>query len=455
MSNNQTPSPDLFQDHSAQDSVPATEQLTARQVALDLLDHVLNRKQALDHSLESSSAFHDLPARDKAFCRMLTTTVIRRLGQIDALIIKAADSPSRTSPVITNILRMGIAQIAFMAVADHAAVDTSVRLAEAAGMVRQKGFINAMLRTITREGKDWLAKQDETRLNTPEWLLKIWIDDYGLRGAANIAKANLAEAPLDISVKNKDELEYWQSALNATPLGNNTLRRNSGGNVTELEGFSDGRWWIQDLSAALPAGLFGALHERSIVDMCAAPGGKTMQLAAQGAHVIALDRSAKRLQKLQQNAQRLHIEDKIDIQATDATAWTPRQAPDFILLDAPCSATGTVRRNPDVLHQKSPRDIEHLTRVQGEMLRHAYNILAPGGLLVYCTCSLQKSEGEDQIARFLSQTPSASKIAISANEIGGLEECITEEGDVRALPYHMAQYGGMDGFFISRITKNA
>ena len=452
MTNN---NPDLFQDHTTSDTVPTIEMLSARQIALDLLGHVLNRKQALDHAIENNKDFAELPARDKAFCRMLTTTVIRRLGQIDALIEKAAERPARTSPVLSNILRIGVAQILFMAVADHAAVDTSVRLTEAAGMIKQKGFINAMLRTITREGKAWLSKQDETRLNTPEWLLKIWINDYGLRGAAQIAQANLNEAPLDISIKNEDEREYWTSALNAIPIGPGTLRRQGGGSITELEGFSDGRWWIQDASAALPAYLFGTLHERTIIDLCAAPGGKTMQLAAQGAHVIALDRSAKRLQKLKDNAARLHLEKQIEVMATDALAWAPQTPPDFILLDAPCSATGTIRRNPDVVHHKSPQDITHLTRVQGEILRHAYDVLAVGGILIYCTCSLQKSEGEEQIAKFLAETPTASKIAISDHEIGGLNACLTEDGDVRALPYHYAQHGGMDGFFISRITKNA
>lgn len=451
--NNPTP-PELFQDHDANEDVPVVEMLAARQVALDLLHAVLQQNQALDHVIEGHEGFIALPSRDKAFCRMLIATTLRRLGQIDAIIAKAADKPARTSPVLMNILRIGTAQILFMVVADHAAVDTAVRLTEAAGMHKQKGFINAMLRTITRSGKDWLERLDETHLNTPDWLLKIWIEDYGLRTAAQIAKANLSEAPLDISIRNAEEYEYWQKTLEASPIGRASLRRVSGGNITTLEGFDDGRWWVQDASAALPAYLFGDLKDKTIVDLCAAPGGKTMQLAAQGAHVIALDRSAKRLQKLHQNAQRLNLEDRIKTEAIDAAAWTPREAPDFILLDAPCSATGTVRRHPDVLHLKSQQDIDHLTRVQDQLLTHAFDILAPGGVLVYCTCSLQKSEGEYQINRFLQRTPNASKIAITPQETGDLNESITEDGDMRILPFHRAPQGGMDGFFISRITKN-
>lgn len=452
MTNTETP-PELFQDHDTAPDVPVIEMLAARKVALDLLHSVLQQKQALDHALERSDEFHALPSRDKAFCRMLTATTLRRMGQIDAIIDKAADRPGRTSPVISNILRIGTAQILFMAVADHAAVDTAVRLTEAAGMQKQKGFINAMLRTITRSGKEWLERTDETRLNTPEWLLKIWIEDYGLRTAAKIAKAHLSEAPLDISIRNADECDYWLKALDASRIGKSSMRRLSGGNVTELEGFDDGRWWVQDASAALPAHLFGDLKGRTIVDMCAAPGGKTMQLAAQGAHVIALDRSPKRLQKLHQNAARMNLEDNIETYAIDAASWTPKTAPDFILLDAPCSATGTVRRHPDVLHLKSQQDITHLTRVQTQLIAHAFDLLAPGGILVYCTCSLQKYEGEDQIQSFLNRTPNARKIAITAQEVGDVCESITEDGDMRILPYHRATHGGMDGFYIARIAK--
>ena len=431
----------------------------ARQIALDLLEDVVTRKQALDHSLERTDAYKNLPRRDRAFVRMLVSTTLRRMGQIDDLIDKAMDRPdSLKSDRLRNILRLGITQICFMNVPDHAAVDTAVRLTETIGMEKQKGFINGVLRTITRIGQEWLTRQDEGRLNTPEWLLKTWIDDYGLGIAAQIAQAHLSEAPLDISIKDDDSRIYWSSKFQATELPTGTLRKNAGGNVTELEGFEEGVWWVQDASAAIPARLFGDIKGRTILDMCAAPGGKTAQLVDFGANVIALDRSPKRMKKMEQNLKRLQYTDKVKIIISDGAHWKPAEADKIfshILLDAPCSATGTIRRHPDVLHLKQPQDMERLTHIQSAILQNAFDILSPGGMIVYCTCSLQKAEGEHQISQFLANNPDASRIPITKEELGGYEEPITSEGDLRILPFHNAALGGMDGFYIARITKNA
>jgi 16S rRNA (cytosine967-C5)-methyltransferase len=385
---------------------------------------------------------------------MLVSTVLRRLGQIDDLIARAEEKPGHKNASLMNILRIGIAQILFMDVPDHAAVDTSVRLAEAARLDRQKGFVNALLRTITRKGQEWKDKQDETRLNTPEWLLKIWISDYGLGRAAQIAKANLKEAPLDITVKNESSKVHWDATLGTISLGAFTLRRAAGGAIHELPGYDDGMWWIQDASAAIPARLFGDIKDKTVLDLCAAPGGKSAQMAALGAHVIALDRSAQRLKKLEQNLQRLRLESHVEMVAADATVWQPKESPQFILLDAPCTATGTIRRHPDVMHLKAPRDLEQLVGVQAKLLENAFRMLAPGGLLIYCTCSLQKVEGEEQIQYLIDTQPSAMKLPITPEEIGGMEDLITENGDLRILPYHQQETGGMDGFFISRIMKS-
>jgi 16S rRNA (cytosine967-C5)-methyltransferase len=421
--------------------------------AVNLLEAVLNGKQALDSALERDPVFGSLEQRDRAFCRMLVSTTLRRLGQIDDLISKAEERPGTKHQTLQNILRLGVAQIMFMNVPDHAAVDTSVRLAEGAGLERQKGFVNGLLRTITRVGKEWVSRQDEGRLNTPEWLLKTWIDDHGLRAAAQIAKANLSEAPLDITLKDPATKNYWAGQLKASELATGSLRRISGGAVHELPGFAEGAWWVQDAAAAIPARLFGDVQGKTVVDLCAAPGGKTIQLAAMGANVIALDRSAQRLKRLEQNIKRLNFEDKVKAVVEDASVWKPMEAPQFILLDAPCTATGTIRRNPDVPYLKSQADEGRMVSLQASILQNAFRILAPGGILIYCTCSLQKSEGEDQVQALLESEPSAIKLAIKPEEIGGIDEPVTEEGDLRILPFHQAASGGMDGFFISRITK--
>lgn len=446
----------LFDNKADNDSAAGgMEMLSARATALDLLGLVLDQKQPLDAILDQNAGFKSLPSRDKAFCRMLISTSLRRLGQIDLIIRGCEDKPgsSEAIRIVHNILRLGAAQLLFMNVPDHAAVDTSVRLIEAHKMDRQKGFVNAILRNIARNGRELLSRQDETRLNTPDWLLKTWIEDYGLRTAAEIAQANLAEAPLDITVKDRDSLTYWAGVLQATTLPTGTLRRLSGGAVWELPGFDDGMWWVQDAAAAIPARLFGDIEGQNVVDLCAAPGGKTAQLLSMGAHVTAIDRSAQRLKRLEDNLRRLRLEGDIEVAASDAVRWNPKTPPAYILLDAPCTATGTIRRHPDVLHLKSPSDMERLIATQYELLRHAFDILAPRGILIYCTCSLQKAEGEHQIERFIQETPNAVKLAISAEEIGGMEELLTENGDVRILPSHRAASGGMDGFYIARLTK--
>lgn len=429
------------------------EGFLARVVALQLVDEVLQRKQPLDHALELSEGLKLLDVRDRAFVRMLVATTIRRLGQIDDLISKAVEKEAPSNLSLMNILRVGVAQIIFMEAADHAAVDLSVRLAEEKGLSGKKGFVNGVLRTITRVGREWRSRQDEGRLNTPEWLLKSWIADYGLRAAADIAKAHLSEAPLDISIKSDEERAYWASQFKASELATGTLRRISGGAVKELEGFDEGQWWVQDASAAIPAQLFGDIVGKDVYDLCAAPGGKTLQLAAKGAFVYALDRSAKRLKRLEQNIERMNLIQNVRVQVEDAATWSVANPADYILLDAPCSATGTARRHPDVLHLKAPIDVERLCALQMNILKNAFANLSVGGILIYCTCSLQRAEGEEQIAKFLEKEPNAKRLPIDKSELGGWDEAITDEGDVRVFPYHQAALGGMDGFYIARLTK--
>ena len=432
-----------------------SDMLRARAVALSMLNLILTRRNPMDQVMDEHDGLHGLPPRDRAFVRMMVATTLRTLGQIDDIVLRATERRDPPEPpALNNLLRMGIAQILFMNVPDHAAVNTSVDLATTSGLSRQKGLVNAVLRRVTRDGRDWIAGQDAARINTPVWLMQAWINDYGLRAAAEIAHAGLAEASLDITLKDPAHAAHWASVLEAVALPTGTLRRNAGGSVSELSGFDDGLWWVQDAAAALPATLFGDVAGKIVIDLCAAPGGKTAQLAAAGAYVVAIDRSIKRLQRLQDNMRRLRLDSTVTVEAADASLWQPREPAMHILLDAPCSATGTIRRHPDVPHLKTPDDIARLMVLQAQMLDNASRMLAPGGTLVYCTCSLQKSEGEGQIDSFLARTTvKMARKPILAEEIGGLSDALTPQGDVRILPYHMAAHGGMDGFFIARLMR--
>lgn len=428
--------------------------LASRICALSILGEVLNRKNPLDVVLDRSEAFASLPRRDRGFARMLVTTTLRRLGQIDDLIASVQNRPDAIkTPVLHHILRMGVCQIFFMDVADHAAVDTAVRLAERQGLDRQKGFVNAILRNLIRDGQKRLDNQDGGRLNTPEWLLKIWINDYGLNVAGQICEAHMKEAPLDITVKDIADRPYWGNALQASELSTGTLRRISGGNIREMDGFDDGKWWIQDAAAAIPAMLFGDIQGKKVIDFCAAPGGKTLQLASIGAHVTAIDRSAKRLKRLEENLERMGLNDNVHIEVSDASVWKPIEAPTNILLDAPCSATGTIRRHPDTGYLKSEADIAGLSSIQERLLNHAGEMLAVGGMMIYCTCSLQKAEGEQQIEKFLQSHPNFERKGIEAKEVGDYDTLINQDGDLRILPFHLSEQGGIDGFFVSRLQK--
>lgn len=427
----------------------------SRQIALEILHSILDRKQALDIVIDRHDGFKSLTQQDRGFVRMIVSTTLRNLGQIDDMIRRASnrkDAPS--PPLLHTLLRQSITQIIFMNVPDYAVVDTAVRLAEDNDMSRQKGYVNAVLRQTVRQGQSWVSKQDPVTLNIPDWLMRLWIQDYGLRTAAEIGQASLAEAPLDITLKNNADTLHWEKTLEATALPTGSLRMHSNPSVTALPGFDDGMWWIQDAAAALPAKLFGNdLTGKTVHDLCAAPGGKTMQLAAMGANVVAVDRSATRLKRLTENLVRVRLQDTVNTVAADSTSYKPAQPADYILLDAPCSATGTIRRNPDTLHLKSEQDIARLMDIQTRLLDHAISILNPGGTIIYCTCSLQKGEGEAQVDAALSRHPNMMRDPISANEVGSIEEIVTEQGDVRVLPFALATHGGMDGFYIARLKS--
>lgn len=435
--------------------LPLADGIAPRACALVILQQVLGQKKPLDQSLDSEISFHRLDARDRAFVRMMVATTLRRKGQIDDLIARAMDKGQEPRPeTLRHILYIGITQILFMDVPDHAAVDTSVTLAAQNGMEKQKGFVNAVLRRMIAEGREWAKKQDDIALNFPDWLLRAWIADYELSKTLDIATASLAEAALDITVKKREEEKIWEATLDAQRLPSGTLRRAGGGNVADMPGLSDGAWWVQDAASSLPVRLMGDIAGKHVIDLCAAPGGKTMQLAAAGARVTAVDRSASRMKLVHENLTRTGLASHVETVIADGAEWKPQQRAAIVLVDAPCTATGTIRRHPDLLHLKSERDLQQLVNVQARILDNAASMVAgKGGFIFYCTCSLQKDEGERQVDRFVHDHPEFRRTPFKAAEVFGLDSAITDYGDLRILPFHMAPHGGMDGFFVARLER--
>ncbi|RAU23618.1 MFS transporter [Paramagnetospirillum kuznetsovii] len=420
-----------------------------RALALDLLSAVLDQDRLLDEVLEDSR-LGKLDERDRGFVRLLLATTLRRLGQIDALIAACVEKPlaAKSAPV-QHALRLGIAQLLFLDVAPHAAISTSVDLVKNTQLAGFAKLVNAVLRRLDRDGKAMVASQDAALLNTPDWLWRSWTRTYGEETTRAMAAAHLVEAPMDITVAH--DPAGWAGRLEAELLSTGSLRRAGGGAVAGMSGFDDGGWWVQDAAAALPARLLGDVAGKSVADLCAAPGGKALQLVTAGARVTAVDRSAKRLVRFTANLKRLGL--AATVVEADAGAWTPPEPFDAILLDAPCSATGTLRRHPDVALHKNPAEVTKLAMVQERLLKAAVAMLKPGGLLVYCVCSLEPEEGVEQVERLLASGAPLIRIPIAAGELGGLGELITPLGDLRTLPCHLADKGGMDAFFAARLQR--
>lgn len=423
-----------------------------RTLALDLIEAVLVRRRLLDDAFESDPRTAKLADRDRAFARALVATVLRRLGQIDEVLGRCLDRPPPAKARrVMDVLRLGAAQLLFLGTPAHAAIATSVDLVKGTELAGFAGLVNAVLRRLDREGRDWVAFHDAGRLNTPAWLWDSWVSAHGEATARAIAEAHLTEAPVDITVAG-DPLP-WLEPLEAELLPTGSLRRSGHGDVTRLPGFADGRWWVQDMAAALPARLLGDVRGKRVADLCAAPGGKALQLAVAGGIVTAVDRSARRLRRFHENLARLKL--AAEIVEADVAAWTPDTSFAAVLLDAPCSATGTLRRHPDGLRLKGPGDVAALADQQAALLAAAARMVAPGGVLVYCVCSLEPAEGVAQVERLLASGAPFARVPVRPDEVGGLADLISPAGDLRTLPCHLADRGGMDGFYAARLTRIA
>lgn len=436
-------------------SAPKSEKpgLKARSAAISLLQGVTLDQQPLDQLLETNAEFRELEGRDRSFAHALVASSLRHGGEIKAILGKFLAKPlPRSSGMAVDILTIATTQLLFMDVSPHAAIDLSVDLAKQDKKAQHfSGLINAVLRKVSTEGKSVLEKLDGPRLNTPDWLWEQWVSAYDDKTARAIAVAHLSEAPLDISVK--ANAEHWAAQLEGELLPTGTIRlRSADRNLQDLPGFSHGEWWVQDAASALPAKLLSDLKGQSVLDLCAAPGGKTAQLAAAGAIVTAVDDSVSRMNRLRENLARLKL--SATTLLADVLSLPTDTRYDNVLLDAPCSATGTIRRHPDLVYLKSPRQLGNLVSLQQKMLEHAANLVKPGGTLIYCTCSLSPLEGERQVFKFLRAHENFVLSPVLPEDLAGQVQFITPAGLMRCLPsMAIGSNSGLDGFFAARLVR--
>ncbi|WP_411818991.1 transcription antitermination factor NusB [Hyphococcus formosus] len=444
-------------DRPKSDEAPARKPLPAglesRYAALEILDRV-HEGATLEDALARTRPFENLEGSDRGFARALASETLRRRGAIDHIIGGYLDRPlPKKSARVMDILRIAAAQSLLMDTPPHAAVSTSVDLAN--DRAETKGYsslVNAIARKIAADGPAILEKLP-ARTDTPSWLWRSWERAYGPNGVKAIAEAHRKPAPLDLSFKPGEDLEAWRDRFveagnDARIMPTGTIRMSRISDVSSLPGYDDGAWWIQDLAASLPAKLLGDVAGKRVFDLCSAPGGKTLQLAALGGKVTSLDKSGARLERVVTNLKRSDL--TAFLVEEDVLRYRPEEKADAILLDAPCTATGTIRRHPDIPWNKGETTMTALADLQGKMIDHAISLLKPGCVFVYCVCSLQREEGEVQAKAALKRNPSIERVPVRPEEIGGLEKLINRDGDLRTTPAMLSDDGGLDGFFAAR-----
>jgi len=434
----------------------ATPGYVPRWVAAQAIGDALTYGKPLDDRFpgpDGDAATQILDPRDRALARSIATVAMRRLGTIRKGLARFLEKgmPRKAGPLEPTLIAAA-AQILFLEVSDHAAVDLAVRAVRAdPASAPYVALANAVLRNIAR-AKPEIVGDAAPLDDAPPWLVARWKANYGEETTLAIAAAHLQEPTLDLTVKS--DPEGWAARLGGSVLPTGSVRLETHAPIPELEGFAEGEWWVQDAAAALPAMLLPISPGDRVADLCAAPGGKTAQLALRGARVFALDRSAQRLKRVAANLERLKLEAELVV----ANAVSYDAAPfDAVLIDAPCASTGTIRRHPDVAWTKRLGDITALAKQQGELLTRAVALTKRGGSIVYSTCSLEPEEGEAQIAALLRRHQDVTRAPITADEIGGLAECITPLGDLRTLPCHLQgatpRQSGLDGFYAARLRK--
>ncbi len=458
--NNETPpgrpgkSSNEAETHTRQPAVPA-DGLAARHLAATALYAVLDQRRSFDDAFQRAADTAKLAPRDRAFARAIATTVLRRRGEIKAVLCKFLEKPLPAKEgLLEAILLSAGAQLLFLKTPPHAAISLAVEQCRASFSTRRfDKLANAVLRRVSERGEEILAELDASELNIPAWLMARWRTAYGKDTARSIAEASLQEPPLDLSVKTDPAL--WAEKLGGIVLPTGSVRLTEAGRIEDIAGYDEGEWWVQDAAAALPAKILGDVTGLDIADLCAAPGGKTAQLANAGANVVAVELSPARAARLNANLARLKL--PVETAISNVMTWAPGRLFDAVLLDAPCTATGTIRRHPDILHLKRAEDVASLAQSQAKMLDAAAKLVKPGGRLLYCTCSLEDDEGASQIARFLASRSDFKRIPIDIVSTGGESGWLTAAGDLRTLPSYFGALRpgqqGMDGFFVSLLAR--
>jgi 16S rRNA (cytosine967-C5)-methyltransferase len=420
--------------------------LPARRAALAIISGVLQKRRPLDAGLDQLAG---LATRDAGFARALASETLRNMGALDAVLRKFMAKPlaPHKAGAASEILLLGACELLILKVAPHAAVDAANQLAAKDNKaVHFKPLINAVLRKISKEGEAVLSGLDRERLSTPDWLWSRWTAQYGAGTARAIARAHQQAAPVDIVLKSPGAAFPPSEALFGT-----VRRLNDAGRIDELPGFAEGDWWVQDAAATLPVQLLGDVAGKKVIDLCAAPGGKTLQLAARGAQVTAVEIDGTRAARIRENLARTGLKAEIlEADARDVEIKAP-----LVLIDAPCTATGTIRRHPDLPWIKGAADVTVSAAAAYEILESGASLVEPGGLLVFAVCSLEREESEEQIAAFLSSHPEFARVPLTPDDVFGHSEWITPEGDLRTLPSHLSDKGGMDGFYAARLRRSA
>lgn len=417
---------------------------SARSQASFLMDRILGEKRLLA-DLNLNSIVQNVSTADRARSQRLLLNTLRSLERADALILPFLNK--RPNLKILNVLRLATVEIMDNGDA-HGIVNEYVSIIGRNKRLKNyKGLVNAVLRKVSHSDRSIWNKLDIPQL--PKWLRRILLDSYGISVTQKIERQHLERPPVDITIKNSKLMEYFSIELKGTQIFKHSLRLKNAVQISALPGFTEGEWWVQDLSASIPVCLFKEIKGKSALDLCAAPGGKTMQLSAAGADVTAVDISDVRVSKLKENLTRTSLDANIII----SDLFKIKDCFDAIILDAPCTATGTIRRHPDLPYVKSKADLSKLFHLQYKMLEHAISLMTGTSQLVYCTCSLLPQEGEHQVKKLLNNIHDLRVDDYLPQDLVFLESYRTEEGGLRLLPNHFADKGGIDGFYIAKLVK--